>query len=1058
MAEGQTGNPCGVVASMWPPASDSVVIAGTIIPFTSTSTNGTSFQWLLEGFFSGTTGPLFNLQLRAGVHTISLVASNGICSDTTTVIYFAPGKAYNVDTMMVANYGSSHINEEPRSIRSTADGGFIMAGIQHLWQECGVAGIVVKMSEKGCIEWSKKILASTYCNNSSITNLHASADSSYYVVTNELDLMKLDKLGNLEWYKRFSHLGNAFGISYITGDETGAVYILSPAYNNGWCITKINKDAVVIWNKIFRLSYQEPGSGVEFASPRSILYNNNKIYVCGNAFGSPDSTYFSFLTKLDAITGEKEWQYGYIDHEYPTASGFVHLSMYDTLLMVSSGGNGHLVTLIDPQGNNRKSFKTQFKASYAPRETRARADSNGRIYLMQWTETSLPLQPYYAYATNFAEIDTSLNKYWGMTAETYSRSYYNDATMNKDQKFIAIGQEFGYVDNGSFGSRDMRVIKIDSLRSNLSCYDVVPFSLLQKTVKKINFEYIVDTSITLIPSPSVPHSTVDAYIQSRYVCPDFIDSCSFMKISGIKNLCDYNNIYTYKIHRNKKCALVPQWKLPAGVSIITQTDSSISLKFSAFGDYRIAASLNSCIPVKDSLLVRIVSKSGILNIGADTSICPGSSIRLRAANNFFSYRWNDNSTDSLLQVNLPGIYWVETIDSCNNPQRDSILISPYNNSIFIGPDRIICANDTVHLTAPGGFSNYQWSNNYNISATGAQNVVVRPTLDTSYFLRAEKLPGCYAYDTVRIKVNTAPLIALGADKSFCLGDSASLSAGNGFDRYLWNNGNTSQQITVFKTGTFSVMAVTAEGCKASDTLSVINVWDLPLVSLDKTPGLCINSTRILNAGNFVSFLWQDGSNSGSFAASSPGTYFVTVKDIHQCTGSDTVRIIYTFPRPSDFLSSDTAICNYGEIVLQPTQNFKSYLWSNGSLSRSLLIKHPGIYSLKVTDDNNCFGTDSVTIHPKQCMEGVYIPSAFTPNNDGENDLFRPMIFGNIQQFEFTVLNRYGQPVFRSNDPLAGWDGRFKGLLQDTGTYIWVCRYGLNNQPLQIEKGFVILVR
>jgi len=1056
-AAGQQGNSCPVVASIWPPVGDSIVTAGTIISLTSTSTNASSLSWLQNGFFTGLTGPMWNISVTEGAYNISLVASNGSCSDTSTVIFFAPGQPYNIDTMMVANYGTYINNEEAVSVRATADGGMLMAGLQYLWQECGTAGILVKIREKGCIDWSKKIVASTYCNSSVITNLHASADSSYYVVTNEINLLKLDKNGDVVWYKRYNYQGSPWGINYITGDEYGDVYLLSGAFSNGWSVTKVNPDGQVIWNKVFRLSHEVPGTGSEYAPPTGLVYNNQKLYVAGMAYSTAGNFNFSFLTSLNATNGTRDWQYGYIDPEFPEASGFVDLSMYDTLLLISSGAQAHLVTLIDRAGNLKKSIKTQFPSSYAPKVTKARADANGRIYLMQWTEQILPLQPFYWYATNFAEIDTSLNKYWGMVAANYSRGFFKDATM-VNNKFVAVGQDFGYVDDAVFGSRDMRVVAIDSLRANIPCYSPESFSVVEKTLNRIDFNYIVDTSLSLIPAEYIPHSTVDAYIQSRYTCPDFIDSCSFLKISGITNLCNFNNTYTYKIHRNKKCALLPQWKLPAGVIITAQTDSSISLKFPAFGEYRIASTLNSCIPVKDSLLVRIVSKSGVLNIGADTSICPGSTIKLRAANNFLSYKWSDNSTDSNLNVSLPGVYWIETIDSCNNKQRDSITISAFTSTVNIGPDRVSCANDTIHLNAPGGFLNYQWSNNYNINSTTAQNVIVSPATDTVYYLRAEKIPGCFAYDTVRIKVNTASPILLGADKSFCLGDSAILDAGAGFTRYLWNNSSTLQRITVFAVGSYSVMATTPQGCNSYDTVRVINVWQNPAIILDKKPGLCINSTSILDPGNYASYLWQDGSVLRTFTATSPGTYYVTVKDSYQCTGSDTARILYMLPQPAGFLPSDTTLCSYGEIELKATQNFKRYLWSNGSSTPSLLVKQPGIYRLTVTDYNNCQGADTIAINPEQCMEGVYIPSAFTPNNDGLNDLFKPMVFGNLQEFEMTVFNRYGQTVFTSNNSQNGWNGRYKGLEQDTQTYVWVCRYRLNNKPLQTEKGTVLLLR
>jgi hypothetical protein len=103
-------------------------------------------------------------------------------------------------------------------------------------------------------------------------------------------------------------------------------------------------------------------------------------------------------------------------------------------------------------------------------------------------------------------------------------------------------------------------------------------------------------------------------------------------------------------------------------------------------------------------------------------------------------------------------------------------------------------------------------------------VVVNPLVDTSYHVTAEKTPGCFAYDTVKITVNQSPPINLGADKRFCLGDSTVFSAGTGFQSYGWNSGQTTPQIVVKVVGQYSVVGTTGEGCKSYDTVKVISVY------------------------------------------------------------------------------------------------------------------------------------------------------------------------------------------------------------------------------------------
>jgi len=89
------------------------------------------------------------------------------------------------------------------------------------------------------------------------------------------------------------------------------------------------------------------------------------------------------------------------------------------------------------------------------------------------------------------------------------------------------------------------------------------------------------------------------------------------------------------------------------------------------------------------------------------------------------------------------------------------------------------------------------------------------------------------------------------------------------------------------------------------------------------------------------------------------------------------------------------------------------------------------------------------------MTGFYVPNAFSPGSDGKNDIFRPLIFGKVLAYEFTVYNRFGQVVFTSKEPGKGWDG---GAGQTTNTFVWTCRYQLENEPTIFEKGIVMLVK
>ena len=87
-----------------------------------------------------------------------------------------------------------------------------------------------------------------------------------------------------------------------------------------------------------------------------------------------------------------------------------------------------------------------------------------------------------------------------------------------------------------------------------------------------------------------------------------------------------------------------------------------------------------------------------------------------------------------------------------------------------------------------------------------------------------------------------------------------------------------------------------------------------------------------------------------------------------------------------------------------------------------------------------------------------MPNAFTPNNDGRNDLFKPSLFGVVKQYDFAVYNRYGKIVFETKDLSKGWDGSIQGMPQNPGVFIWKCVYQIENQLLTTESGTVLLIR
>ena len=540
--------------------------------------------------------------------------------------------------------------------------------------------------------------------------------------------------------------------------------------------------------------------------------------------------------------------------------------------------------------------------------------------------------------------------------------------------------------------------------------------------------------------------------------------CDTIKIHGNPIICGATPSVLFTAFKNKECGAIVQWTVDKNaldsLRVLSDTSARMWFKNISFqGKMYASISGGACYATAtDSVAISVTRATQKLSLGADTLLCTNNTLVLHAGNTFSNYQWQNGSSDSTLTVTKPGIYWVVVKDYCGNSLTDSIKVSPLNLSVNVGNDRMKCNNDTLHLNAPSGFMNYTWSNNKNSNLSSAQNVIINPAFATSYYLRAEKFAGCFAYDTIKVIVKASPVIQLGADKSFCAGDSAILNAGEGFAKYQWSNGSLTQQAIVYTSGSFSVTGTTADGCTSYDTLKILNVWPKPVLRLDTSSGLCANTVRILQPGSFATYLWQNGSTASSFTATGIGTFYVTVTDIHKCYATDTVKISSLLPVPVNFLPADTAICSYSQVQLAANKTYTKYLWSSGQTDASITINHPGLYTLQVTDQHSCIGKDSVNVLPKECMKGLYIPTAFSPNLDGKNDVFRPLLFGNVVHFEWKIFNRYGQIIFTATNSASGWDGSVKGILQNAGNFVWVCNYQLAGEAPLTKTGSVILVR
>ena len=173
------------------------------------------------------------------------------------------------------------------------------------------------------------------------------------------------------------------------------------------------------------------------------------------------------------------------------------------------------------------------------------------------------------------------------------------------------------------------------------------------------------------------------------------------------------------------------------------------------------------------------------------------------------------------------------------------------------------------------------------------------------------------------------------------------------------------------------------------------------------------------------------------------------------SGCDSIRTINltVIKRPKPDLGPDKELCDGDSLLLTPG-TFTSYLWHDGSMQQYFMVKQAGMYSVTVTE--NCgSASDNIIITSKDCTP--YFPNAFTPNQDGKNDLFKILNAYDLQQYELVIYNRWGQKIFQTKNPATSWDGTFNGKLQDGGVFVWYSSFKRKNKQTKV-KGMLVLIR
>jgi gliding motility-associated-like protein len=255
------------------------------------------------------------------------------------------------------------------------------------------------------------------------------------------------------------------------------------------------------------------------------------------------------------------------------------------------------------------------------------------------------------------------------------------------------------------------------------------------------------------------------------------------------------------------------------------------------------------------------------------------------------------------------------------------------------------------------------------------------------------------------------------------------------------------------------------------TPEAITIHDLPAIELNQKITYCQGESIhlipfITGGAEPMTGQWNtpDGStthqniNIASAAVNHSGQYTYSVKDYFGCADTLT-KEISVFPLPTVNLpfTNPTHDTIYYEqtFQLETTPGYASYQWNTGDTTYYITITEEGSYSVIVQTNEGCTSTNSAYLKDMYMPFYFNVPNAFTPNNDGLNDTFRPVATGDlIRQFSMVIYNRWGQMIFETSDYSAGWDG--KGA--PAGVYSWLISYSNHLGKVFKMRGSVMLVK
>jgi len=529
------------------------------------------------------------------------------------------------------------------------------------------------------------------------------------------------------------------------------------------------------------------------------------------------------------------------------------------------------------------------------------------------------------------------------------------------------------------------------------------------------------------------------------------------------------------------------WQWSPGASIINDTAKITKAFPAASTQYTLLVKWGKCsaLAAKDIT----VKPLAVPQAGPDTYICLGQGSAQLSASGGNSYQWipttglsNPNIANPVATPVVTTQYKVLVgIAGCSATKADSITVlvrglPPVN----LTNDTLICSIDTLQLQTNAS-GNFAWSPNYMISSLNNPKPLVSPDVPTTYRVTLTDLFGCINTDEVLVDVKLFVTIDAGNDTTICSTDGVILNTNSDALSYKWspgiylNSDTAKRPLATPLTSPITYYVIGNIGkCQSRDSVTIRTV-PYPVANAGNDINICYEANTQLTATGGSSYSWQPATflsnpniaNPMVMNATNTTRYTVFVKDNLGCPKTVTDEVLVSVRQK---VNASTGVRDTSIVIGQSVQFNGSggdgYQWSPANWLSSTDIASPVakpedniVYKLLVTAiPENCIGEDSVRIKVFKLPPSFYVPTAFSPNADGTNDILRPIALGMRSIKYFKVYNRLGQLLFSTTQNGSGWDGTFKGNPQDPATYVWMAQGETFTGELITRKGYAVLVR